>query len=146
MRFDLAFKQIAEVQRIGPSCEVRWPGHKHPSNCSIRVRNNLDIDASRQVVWAWLTHATLWPTWYENAENVCILDGSAVGLEIGSTFRWKIMGITVKCMVVEYIINERLAWSGRAYGIDVYHSWVLAPLTSGCSVITEETQRCLLGS
>ncbi|MFT6310248.1 MAG: hypothetical protein ACJAQS_000611 [Porticoccus sp.] len=110
----------------------------------MHVRNKLDIDASPQIVWAWLTHATLWPTWYDNADNVCILDGSAAGLELGSMFRWKTMGITVKCTVVENIVNERLAWSGRAYGIDVYHAWVLAPLTSGCSVLTEETQRGLL--
>jgi uncharacterized protein YndB with AHSA1/START domain len=129
---------------MAQSFEIQWPDYNHPQNCSIHVRNELDIDATPERLWAWLIHATLWPTWYKHAANVISLNGAGSSLEMGSTFSWRTMGITVKCTVVEYVANERIAWTGRAYGIDVYHAWVLTPLTSGCNVLTEETQRGFL--
>ena len=124
--------------------KVLWPKHNHPKNCPLHIQNELNIEATPERVWAWLIHATLWPTWYENSKDVIILSGSKSHLEMNSVFSWKTMGINVNCTVVEYIPNERIAWSGRVYGIDIYHAWVLDSLESGCGVLTEETQRGLL--
>ena len=132
--------------RMAQSFEIQWPDHNHPKNCPVHVRNELDMDVPQEHVWAWLIHATLWPAWYENSSQVKILNGSAPILKKGSKFRWKTMGTAVNCTVVEYAPNERIAWSGRAYGVDVYHAWVLAPSSRGCRVLTEETQRGLLAS
>ena len=131
--------------------QIRWPDYNHPRNCPIHVQNELEMGESPERIWAWLTHATHWPTWYANAANVQILDSpepaiksSEPKLEKDAQFRWKTMGITVNCRVVEFVANERIAWSGRAYGIDVYHAWILMPSDQGCRVQTEETQRGLL--
>ena len=42
--------------------------------------------------------------------------------------------------VREYVPGERIAWDAHAFGIDVYHAWVLQPSVHGCHVLTEETQ------
>lgn len=120
--------------------EIRWPNHYEPSRCPVHVRNELDMAASPEKVWAWLTRAKLWPDWYANSANVEILEGPGTGLEEGTLFRWKTFGITIKSTVLECVPDERIAWEAHAFGIDVYHAWVLQPSAKGCLVVTEETQ------
>lgn len=96
--------------------------------------------ASPESVWAWLVRATLWPTWYTNSANVVIIGQAGADLGEGVRFRWKTFGITILSTVLEYVPNERIAWQANAFGIDVYHAWVLQPSTRGCRVLTEETQ------
>jgi uncharacterized protein YndB with AHSA1/START domain len=122
------------------SLEVRWPAHYHPRNCPVHVRNELDMAATQERVWAWLTRATLWPTWYANSANVEFLTGLGPDLDKATRFRWKTFGVTITSTVVEYVPRERIAWDARASGIDAYHAWVLQPSAQGCRVLTEETQ------
>jgi len=91
-------------------------------------------------VWAWLMRAVLWPSWYANAAQVRLLDGSGQDLMAGSRFRWKTFGITIDSTVMEYVPGERIGWDAQAIGVDAYHAWVLQPSTRGCLVLTEETQ------
>ncbi len=125
---------------MAQALEVQWPAQYAPSNSPVHVRNQLEMTASQDHVWAWLTRPGLWPTWYENAENIKILEGPNPGLQKGSRFRWKTFGITITSTVLEYLPNERIAWDGQACGTDVYHAWVLQPSAKGCTVLTEETQ------
>jgi len=120
--------------------EIRWPNHYEPSRCPVHVRNELDMAAPRDRVWAWLTRPTLWPTWYVNSANVEILEGPGPDLKEGTRFRWKTFGITIKSTVLECVPDERIGWEARAFGIDVYHAWVLLESAEGCHVLTEETQ------
>lgn len=122
------------------SLEVQWPDHYHPHNCPIHVRNELDMEATQECVWAWLTCATLWPTWYVNSANVEIIEGTGPNLQKGTRFRWKTFGVVITSTVREYVPGERIAWDAHAFGIDVYHAWVLQPSAHGCHVLTEETQ------
>jgi len=120
--------------------EIQWPDHYRPDNCPVHVHNHLDMAASPENVWAWLTCASLWPSWYVNSANVNILEGTEPYLEKGTRFRWKTFGITINSTVVEYVPNECIAWTAHTFGLDVYHVWVLRPSSRGCSVVTEETQ------
>ena len=120
--------------------EIEWPDHYKPDNCPVHVRNDLDMAASPEHVWAWLTCAPVWPSWYVNSANVTILEGAEPYLEQGTRFRWKTFGVTIISTVVEYVPNERIAWTAHSLGIDVYHAWVLSPSSRGCLVLTEETQ------
>lgn len=120
--------------------EVQWSNHYEPRNCPVHVRNELDMAASRDRVWAWLIRATLWPTWYANSANVQFLAGPGPDLKKGTRFRWKTFGITITSTVIEYVPHERIAWDAHAFGLDVYHAWVLQPSAQGCHVLTEETQ------
>jgi len=119
---------------------IQWPDHYKPANCPIHVRNELDMAASPENVWAWLTRATLWPTWYANSANVEIIEGTGTDLRQGTRFRWKTFGITILSTVVEFVPYERIAWQAESFGVNVYHAWVLQPSEKGCHVLTEETQ------
>lgn len=120
--------------------EVQWPDYYNPHNCPIHVRNELDMAASPEHVWAWLTRAPLWPTWYINSANVEIIKGPTPDLTAGTRFRWKTFGVTIISTVLEFVPQERIAWKAEAFGLDVYHAWVLQPSDKGCLVLTEETQ------
>lgn len=120
--------------------EIRWPNHYEPSRCPVHVRNELDMAASPECVWAWLIRPMLWPDWYANSANVEILEGPGPDLKEGTLFRWKTFGITIESTVLECVPDERIAWEAHAFGIDVYHAWVLQPSAKGCLVVTEETQ------
>ena len=120
--------------------EIKWPDHYAPSHCPVHVRNELDMAASQERVWAWLTRPTLWPAWYVNSANVEILEGPGPDLKEGTRFRWKTFGITIESTVLECVPDERIAWEAHAFGVDVYHAWVLRPSAKGCRVLTEETQ------
>ncbi len=122
------------------SPEVKWPDRYKPNNCPVHVRNELDMAVKQECVWAWLTHASIWPTWYVNSANLKILKGTGPNLQEGTRFRWKTFGVTITSTVIEYVPNERIAWDAHCFGIDAYHAWVLCPSTRGCAVITEETQ------
>lgn len=129
---------------MNESLEIPWPDRYNPANCPIHVHNHLDMKASPENVWAWLTCATLWPSWYVNSANVEIMDGTGPFLQKGMRFRWKTFGVTIVSTVDDYVENERIAWSAKALGLDVYHAWVLSPSAAGCLVVTEETQHGVL--
>jgi len=97
-------------------------------------------------VFAWLVHAERWPEWYSQCGSVRILAGPATTLDIGTRFRWTVLGVPVETIVEECEPPVRLAWSGTGLGAAAYHSWDVAPTDDGCRVVTEETQRGLVPS
>jgi uncharacterized protein YndB with AHSA1/START domain len=119
---------------------VRWPDHFAPANAPVHVRNELEIPASAEHVWAWLIRAKLWPTWYSNSTNVQFFKGTEPDLEAGTRFRWKTFGVTIESEVKEFLPKERIAWDAHSFGVDAYHAWVLRETPQGCYVLTEETQ------
>ena len=118
---------------------IRWPDKYLPDLASVHVRNQLEMSAPSEMVWAWLIRAELWPTWYLNSKRV-IIDGGGPDLHSESRFRWTTFGLRLESKVEEFVTGERLAWTARAAGIDVYHAWLIEKRQSGCYVLTEETQ------
>jgi hypothetical protein len=125
---------------------IRWPEKYAPGKTAVHVRNEMDMPGvSSEAVWAWLVRAKLWPTWYVNSKDVQILgDGDGQDLRAGSKFRWKTFGASLQSVVDEFVPNERLAWSARGTGIDVYHAWLIEKRPAGCYVLTEENQNGFL--
>jgi uncharacterized protein YndB with AHSA1/START domain len=119
---------------------IRWPEHYHPRNSSVHVRNEIDITAAPETVWAWLIRAERWPAWYENSANVRFIEGRSPDLALGTRFNWKTFGVGIDSRVQEFVPYERIAWNGVAMGIDVYHAWLIVKTADGCHVITEESQ------
>jgi hypothetical protein len=105
----------------------------------VHVRNTIDIPAAPDRVWAWLVRASLWPTWYPNASQV-VIEGGGPDLTPGAVFRWKTFGVSLTSKVEEFVPPERLAWTGRSFGVDVYHGWLISGTSTGCNVRTEESQ------
>jgi hypothetical protein len=122
---------------------IRWPEQYRPDRVGVHVRNELEMPVAPEVVWAWLVRAPLWPTWYPNSSDVTIA-GGAGSLSSGVEFTWKTFGVSLRSRVEEFAPHERLAWTGRAAGLDVYHAWLIEQRPGGCHVLTEESQRGIL--
>jgi uncharacterized protein YndB with AHSA1/START domain len=119
---------------------IRWPDYFAPANAPVHVRNELEIPAPVEHVWACLIRAKLWPTFYSNSRNVRFRTGTGPDLEAGTRFRWKTFGVTIESEVVEFVPRERIAWDAHSLGVDAYHAWVLRETPRGCHVLTEEMQ------
>lgn len=118
---------------------IRWPDRFLPTRAPVHVRNEVDIEAPSDRVWAWLIRATDWPRWYPNASNVA-LEGGGADLAAGARFRWRTFSASLRSVVEEFEPPSRLAWSARGFGVEVYHAWLLSPTDSGCHIVTEESQ------
>ncbi|NOX94442.1 MAG: SRPBCC domain-containing protein, partial [Alphaproteobacteria bacterium] len=123
---------------------INWPEHFKPENCAVHVVNMLKMDAAPHAVWECLIHASAWPEWYPNAANVVVHDAPDGRLFPGAKFRWKTFGVTIDTEVQEFVPNSRIAWSAKAFGLEVYHAWLITPQGEGCVVLTEETQNGFL--
>ena len=120
---------------------MRWPDNYHPHNTAVHVRNEIDIAAAPEIVWAWLIRAERWPQWYVNSANVRFIEDNPPDLALGTRFKWKTFGVGIDSTVQEFVPGERIAWNGKSFGIDVYHAWLIVKTPNGCKVITEESQR-----
>ena len=122
-----------------PQSSINWPDRFRPDKAPVHVRNELDMAAQPDKIWSALIDASRWPDWYPNAKGVKIISGGD-RLAPGARFRWTTFGATIDSEIAEFIPHERIAWTGRAFGIDVYHAWLIAPSAKGAYVVTEETQ------
>jgi uncharacterized protein YndB with AHSA1/START domain len=118
---------------------IRWPDRYLPSRVGVHVRNELEMPVDPELVWAWLVRAELWPSWHPNSHEV-VISGGGPDLGPGVQFSWTTFGVALHSKVEEYAPRERLAWTGRATGVEVYHAWLIERTTSGCHVLTEESQ------
>jgi uncharacterized protein YndB with AHSA1/START domain len=118
---------------------IVWPSRYEPGKPPIHVRNEIEIASSPDRVWDALIRAPLWPLWYANAANV-VIEGGADTLSLGGRFRWRTFGVRIASTVMEFVPYERLAWDAHAAGVDAYHAWLIEPTTTGCHILTEETQ------
>jgi uncharacterized protein YndB with AHSA1/START domain len=120
---------------------VRFPPEARPEASAFAVRNELEIGAPPDRVWAWLTRPDLWSRYYPNARLVRHLDGPWPAIAPGSRWRWLSFGVLVTSELVEHEPHERLAWNARELGARGHHGWVLREIAGGTEVVTEETQR-----
>jgi len=137
-RFEAEYEALASQTKV--CTPIIWPEHYAPQHCPIHVRNELTMAAPAERVWTWLIRAQLWPTWYVNSANMRFLQGTGPDLALGTRFQWKTFGVTIESTVREFVPMERIAWNAHAFGIDVYHAWLIQQTMAGCHVITEETQ------
>lgn len=122
---------------------IHWPEKYSPERTSVHAHNELDMPVDPGLIWPWLVRADLWPTWYSNSKDVAI-EGGEHELKLGTRFTWKTFGASLGSRVEEFLPDERLAWSARGTGIDVYHAWLIERTPSGCHVVTEENQNGFL--
>src|SRR6478735_1176007 len=120
------------------SASIRWPSRYAPGQAPVHVRNELEIDAAPDAVWAWLIRARRWPEWYENSSDVRIQSGASPDLDASSAFTWKTFGVRLESTVMEFVPGERIAWNALGVGVDAYHAWLVRPTPRGVYVLTEE--------
>jgi uncharacterized protein YndB with AHSA1/START domain len=122
--------------------KINWPAKFKPSYYPIYIHNQIDINASPDKVWFWLTNATTWHEWYFNAADVKIFNQPQSNfLLAGTKFNWKTCNVYLDTQVKEFVPNERLSWLAKGKGVSAYHAWLIIPTKNGCKVITDESQR-----
>jgi uncharacterized protein YndB with AHSA1/START domain len=117
-----------------------WPSGLSPTDASIHVENQRVISAPPAVVWAWLTRADLWPTWFPQARNVRFERGGP-DLRRDTVVVWEMLGATIRVTVTRADAPGVIAWEGGAGGVHAYHAWLLVPEGTGTRVLTVETER-----
>lgn len=81
----------------------------------------IDIAAPKQIVWQLLIHASDWPRWNQDIDEV-----SARGpLSQGDSFLWHTGVSTIHSQVQLWQPQSRLAWTGTAYTAKAVHVWNL---------------------
>lgn len=119
--------------------QIRWPKGFGPAEAPIHVVNRIDTATTPEIVWRRLIHAAGWPAIYANASDVAI-EGGGADLFADAHFTWKTFGIALKSEVKEFEPETRIAWLAKGIGITAYHAWLIVPVGTGCTIVTEETQ------
>jgi len=118
---------------------INWPIGYSPDKAAVHARNEIDIQATPDTVWSWLVRAKTWPSWYSNSHDV-VIEGGASILGPGSKFSWKTFGVTLSSRVEEFVPNQKITWSSRGMGVNSFHVFLIEGRSSGCHVLTEETE------
>jgi hypothetical protein len=98
-------------------------------------RSETKVFATREVVWDVLTGIEQWPSWNPDVRSVS-MNGS---LAEGSVFRWKSGPGTITSTLEHVEAPRRVAWSGKAFGLQAIHVYALEARDGTTSVRTEES-------
>ncbi len=128
-------KQLNEASDL-----IHWPEGFSPKQTDAFVHNQIFINAPAKVIWSNLVNAKDWPSWYSNSADVQITNADEDRLGPKSQFKWKTFGFPIKSRVNEFVPDLRLGWFGDGTGIHAYHTWLIIEKSTGCEVVTEETQ------
>lgn len=120
--------------------EITWPEGFHPTESKFYVENEIEINASPEIVWSILIEAESWPDWYEGAKDVKVSGKNSPNLSKEARLSWETMGLKFDSEVTEFESNQRLAWLSDKKSIQGYHIWIITPTENGCRVLTAETQ------
>ncbi|MDB5676070.1 MAG: hypothetical protein JWM65_3052 [Sphingomonas bacterium] len=118
---------------------IHWLKGYAPDEAPVHVVNTIDAKVPASLVWTRLIDAAGWPAIYANAQNVKV-EGGGAELFDGARFTWKTFGVALKSRVLEFEPETRIAWLATSPGVKAYHAWLITPTTTGCNILTEETQ------
>lgn len=142
MLLTINYLSIAQEKiSINQSSNILWPEAYDPSVAKFFVQNEIEINASPEVVWHILIDALKWEFWYQGAKNLSFVDPEHTELKADSQFNWETMGMKFpNTTIKEFEPYRYLAWESVKKSIQGYHVWLIIPTEKGCKVITEETQ------
>jgi uncharacterized protein YndB with AHSA1/START domain len=95
----------------------------------------IQIAATPERVWDLLSNIDRWPTWNALVQSA-VLSGP---LRPGSVFKWKSKGMAIMSTLQEVTPNQRLSWTGRAFGTRAIHTWEIEEADRGVVLRTEES-------
>jgi hypothetical protein len=99
------------------------------------ARHEITINASSERIWQLLTNINDWTAWNLNISEAK-LEGS---FKVGSIFRWKSGGTAIVSTLQEVEPQRRIVWTGKVFGTQAIHVWILEPQPNGTIVRTEES-------
>jgi uncharacterized protein YndB with AHSA1/START domain len=95
----------------------------------------IQIAATPERVWDLLSNIDRWPKWNALVQSA-VLSGP---LHPGSVFKWKSKGMAILSTLQEVTPNQRLSWTGRAFGTRAIHTWEIEEADQGVVLRTEES-------
>lgn len=122
------------------SKEIYWPDSYMPEESKFFVHNEIDINASPEIVWSVLIQADEWETYYRGASNLQLPKQSNGRLSENSVFTWNTMGLNFTSTIKEFEAPYRLSWESNKKSIRGYHAWLILPTDYGCKLVTSESQ------
>ncbi len=93
------------------------------------------INASPEAVWKIQSDINGWKDWQTDISK-SQLNGA---LMAGSVFKWTSGGFAVTSTLQEVVPQQRISWSGKAFGSFAKHVWMFKPQNGGTLVVTEES-------
>lgn len=119
---------------------IHWPPKYEPSKSKFYVHSEIEINATPEIVWAYLIDALKWPLWYKGAKKVSFVHPTDTVLHENSVFTWETMGLKFNSTIKQFKPNRLLAWESKKKSIQGFHVWLILPTKKGCTVITDESQ------
>lgn len=118
-----------------------WPSDYEPSVSDFFVPNEIDINASAQIVWDVLINAEQWHLFYKQAKGLKIKNGTEGKLFHSAVFTWYPAG-KFTATIRDFEAPYQLAWyaEDRKKSMTVYHAWKIIPTKKGCTLVTQESQ------
>lgn len=135
-----AFPVAGSAQEHSNATSINWPPAYEPSKSKFHVHNEIEINAAPETVWKYLIAAPAWPTWYKGAKEVSLLHTTDTVLTATAVFKWKTMGLKFESAIRQFEPYRLLAWESTKKSIQGFHVWLIIPTTTGCKVITDESQ------
>ena len=119
---------------------INWPANFDPKVSDFYVHNEIDIQASPEVVWQLLVNAKDWKTWYDGIQNIKFENPEQLSLQKDTKVFWNSMGQALNNKIVEFEPYATLSWEFNEAKIQGYHAWKIIPTENGCRVVTDESQ------
>jgi len=132
--------EISKRQDSGISWPEAFLPATHPKY--VFVHNEIDIDASADKIFSWLTRGTTWASFYDNAKGFHTTSDSTGVLALDTKFNWTTFGVNIDSQVLICEVDRQIMWNGKMTGLDVVHAWRLYPNEDNTRthVVTEEIQ------
>ena len=110
-------------------------------NAPVKTHVTITINAPPEKVWGLLSDLKDWPKWQPDISDV-ELSGP---VQSGSSFSWNTRGSEIHSKIAVAQPQERLVWTGTAYGAKAIHAWTLERLPDGRTLVqTDESKNGFL--
>jgi uncharacterized protein YndB with AHSA1/START domain len=105
------------------------------SQAPLVARKEILIQAPLEAVWDIQTNISAWKDWQPDISKSQLIGDLATK----SVFKWTSGGFAVTSTLEEVVPQQRIAWTGKAFGSRARHLWIFMPEKSGTLVRTEES-------
>lgn len=99
------------------------------------AKNQLEIAASAETVWATLTQIQHWPDWQKEVKKT-VVHGE---IKQGTKFFWKAGGLSFKSQIHTSVPASAFGWTGTTIGTSAIHNWFLEAKGNNTLVRVEES-------
>lgn len=99
------------------------------------TKNQLEIAASAETVWATLTQIQRWPEWQKEVKKT-VVHGE---IKQGTKFDWTAGGLSFKSQIHTSSPSSAFGWTGSTLGARAIHNWFLEAKGNNTLVKVEES-------